>query len=228
MSAGFKLGGHIGDAVYSGVDGIGIGGAQILRYMDGKTGHQGPYTEEFIDKIDEERDAAANSVRGRGVLLLCRLDRMQFEGSITQEEDDLREPLYQALRSANEAEISLFLENPVLANIIALPDDGEKPVTGTALRLLRFAGVYDSDTSKQPLLLSSDGDLVKNKWGRFAKDLTSLIKQNYEDALGQYYDSQPWTLFREEYRKNKPELRQDRLYTIKATPHAPKDYASLH
>ncbi len=42
MSAGFKLGGHIGNAVLSGVDGIGIGGAQILRYMDGKTGHQGP------------------------------------------------------------------------------------------------------------------------------------------------------------------------------------------
>jgi hypothetical protein len=93
MSAGFKLGSHIGDAVLSGVDGIGIGGAQILRYMDSKTGHQGPCecgdgevlllfkadngttdTEEFIDKIDQERDEAARSVRGRGVLLLCRLD----------------------------------------------------------------------------------------------------------------------------------------------------------
>ena len=73
MSAGFKFG-HIADAVYSGVDGIGIGGAQILRYMDGKTGHQGPYTEEFIDRIDHERDQAASSIRGRGVHLLCRLD----------------------------------------------------------------------------------------------------------------------------------------------------------
>lgn len=73
MSAGFKFA-HIADAVYSGVDGIGIGGAQILRYMDSKTGHHGPYTEEFIDKIDFERDQAAHSVRGRGVNLLCRLD----------------------------------------------------------------------------------------------------------------------------------------------------------
>lgn len=73
MSAGFKFA-HIADAVYSGVDGIGIGGAQILRYMDSDTGHHGPYTEEFIDRIDAERDAAANSVRGRGVNLLCRLD----------------------------------------------------------------------------------------------------------------------------------------------------------
>ena len=73
MSAGFKFA-HIAEAVYSGVDGIGIGGAQILRYMDGKTGHQGPYTEEFIDRIDHERDEAARSVRGRGVQVLCRLD----------------------------------------------------------------------------------------------------------------------------------------------------------
>jgi hypothetical protein len=34
---------HIADAVYSGVDGIGIGGAQILRYMDYETGMHGPY-----------------------------------------------------------------------------------------------------------------------------------------------------------------------------------------
>lgn len=73
FSAGFKFD-HIGDAVVTGVDGIGIGGAQILRYMDHESGHQGPYTEEFIDRIDQERDAAANSVRGRGVHLLCRLD----------------------------------------------------------------------------------------------------------------------------------------------------------
>src|SRR5882762_2385254 len=34
---------HIADAVYAGVDGIGIGGAQILRYMDYETGMHGPY-----------------------------------------------------------------------------------------------------------------------------------------------------------------------------------------
>jgi hypothetical protein len=31
------------DAVYTGVDGIGLGGAQILRYMDKQTGMHGPY-----------------------------------------------------------------------------------------------------------------------------------------------------------------------------------------
>lgn len=42
MSAGFKLH-NIRDAVLSGVDGIGIGGAQILRYMDSVSGMHGPY-----------------------------------------------------------------------------------------------------------------------------------------------------------------------------------------
>jgi hypothetical protein len=42
MSAGFKFK-EIADAVLSGVDGIGIGGAQILRYMDGISGMHGPY-----------------------------------------------------------------------------------------------------------------------------------------------------------------------------------------
>lgn len=42
MSAGFKFH-NIADAVLTGVDGIGIGGAQILRHMDGVSGMHGPY-----------------------------------------------------------------------------------------------------------------------------------------------------------------------------------------
>jgi hypothetical protein len=34
----------------------------------------GSDTEEYIDEIDRQRDAAANSIRGQGVLLLCRMD----------------------------------------------------------------------------------------------------------------------------------------------------------
>jgi uncharacterized protein (UPF0264 family) len=42
ISAGFKND-NLPAAVYTGVDGIGIGGAQILRYMDNETGAQGGY-----------------------------------------------------------------------------------------------------------------------------------------------------------------------------------------
>jgi hypothetical protein len=86
FSAGFKFN-EIQYAVYAGVDGIGIGGAQVLRYMDGETGMHGPYTEENIPRIMESRDEAANSFRGRGVKLLARLDAMFYEGSISEDQN---------------------------------------------------------------------------------------------------------------------------------------------
>ena len=46
FSAGFKFE-NIKDAVFTGVDGIGIGGAQVLRYMDHDTGMHGPYVSSF-------------------------------------------------------------------------------------------------------------------------------------------------------------------------------------
>ncbi len=215
MSAGFKFA-HIADAVYSGVDGIGIGGAQILRYMDAKTGHQGPYTEEFIDQIDHERDQAANSIRGRGVQLLCRLDvssspaesqlladltiqRMSYEGSITTSEESLRQPLYEGLHSMNESLISQILSNPILTSITSMSDDGEKPIMGTARRLLRSSAVVKD----HPLLLSTASPEVSSKWGKLTKDLSNLVKQGDEEVLTQYYRSQPWTAFREEYAQHK-------------------------
>ena len=48
MSAGFKFD-DVPPAVYTGVDGIGIGGAQILRYMDHATGSHGPYVSACFD-----------------------------------------------------------------------------------------------------------------------------------------------------------------------------------
>ena len=47
LLAGFKFA-QIHDAVVSGVDGIGIGGAQILRYMDSRTGMHGPYVSSHV------------------------------------------------------------------------------------------------------------------------------------------------------------------------------------
>lgn len=193
MSAGFKFA-HIADAVYSGVDGIGIGGAQILRYMDSSTGHHGPYTEEFIDKIDLERDAAAHSVRGRGVNLLCRLDRMFYEGSITTKEEELRKPLFEALRAKDEAGIEAIMSNPVLAQILAMHDDGETPVLGNAKRLLR-------KSTAEPLLKAKAPEAFQPKWRKLVRDLTVLLAEGDEEALAQYYRSQPWTALREEYAK---------------------------
>lgn len=55
FSGGFVIGkGHIAAAVYAGVDGIGIGGAQVLRLID-KVGHEGPFLEENLEIINRER-----------------------------------------------------------------------------------------------------------------------------------------------------------------------------
>ena len=96
FSAGFKLD-EIKVAVLAGIDGIGIGGAQILRLMDEKTGYHGPYLQESIDGILFKRDEAANSIYGKSVSLLSRLDTMHFEGSLSAEEDKLRETLFETL-----------------------------------------------------------------------------------------------------------------------------------
>ena len=54
LQAGFKFA-QIHDAVVSGVDGIGIGGAQILRYMDGRTGMHGPYVSTHVAAFNMQR-----------------------------------------------------------------------------------------------------------------------------------------------------------------------------
>ncbi|KAJ3140273.1 hypothetical protein HDU90_008500 [Geranomyces variabilis] len=92
FSAGFKMH-QIADAVLTGVDAIGIGGAQ------------GTWT---------TRPAAEKSIRGRGVALLCRLDRMYYE----QREDYIKRAIK---KSSAVAELS---------------HDGEAPFTGQARRLI--------------------------------------------------------------------------------------------
>lgn len=118
---------------------------------------------------------------------------MHFEGSLTEVEESHREPLYQTLLAGDEPAIEIFLAHPDLASIMALTDDGENPTIGTALRLLR--------PGKAPLLLAHGGEATKAKWSKFTKDLGGLLKLNDEDSLAQYYGSQPWTAFREEYHK---------------------------
>ena len=133
FSSGFKFK-EIQLAVFAGVDGVGIGGAQVLRFMDHKSGMHGPYMEENLSRILAARDEAAASVRGRGVHVLARLDTMFFEGSITREENIRRLQLFDALKVKDEDDIRTLLMS--LDYVASLPDDGETPLLGTAGRLL--------------------------------------------------------------------------------------------
>lgn len=96
FSAGFRLP-QIAAAVHAGVDGVGIGGAQILRYMDGETGYHGPFQPENIPSILATRDEAARSPLGRAAALLARLDWASSQGSLTEAQERMRERLFEAL-----------------------------------------------------------------------------------------------------------------------------------
>ncbi|WP_336206717.1 hypothetical protein, partial [Leuconostoc suionicum] len=76
---------HLPDIVLTGTDGIGLGGAQILRFMDKRNGYQGPFKKSHVTKILNINRKTASSVLGQGAQLLVRLDQMHFEQSLPLE-----------------------------------------------------------------------------------------------------------------------------------------------
>ena len=132
FSAGFRFQ-HLHEAVYTGADGIGIGGAQILRLMDADTGHHGPFLPENIDRILDERDLAERHVLGRGAALLARLDRMRYELTITPGDDRLRQRLFHALADRDQSGVEDVLSR--LTHVAALPVEDVPPLAGWVTRL---------------------------------------------------------------------------------------------
>lgn len=135
FSAGFRFK-HLTDIVQTGTDGIGLGGAQILRYMDNRNGYHGPFKEENIRKILRINQTAANSIIGQGSILLTRLDRMYYERSLPKWAEDQRHELYEALLIKDEETIAGILE--VLREIVQLPVDLVHPVLGWAQRIILY------------------------------------------------------------------------------------------
>lgn len=119
---------------------------------------------------------------------------MHYEGTITIDEEELRQPLFEALRNKDEQAIEALVADPTLAQIIAMDHDGEAPVLGNARRLLRKA-------KGEALLKVRVAEEFAPKWNKLVRDLTSLLSHPDEETLAQYYRSQPWTALREEYAK---------------------------
>ncbi|GAB3249799.1 hypothetical protein [Kineosporia babensis] len=136
FSAGFRMP-QVRAAVFTGVDGVGIGGAQILRYMDAETGHHGPFLTANIATILEVRNAAEADVRGRGAALLARLDRMAFELSIGRADNSRRHRLFRALGDRDDASVEALLRT--LSSIEQMPHDSGPSLLGWVERL-RAAG----------------------------------------------------------------------------------------
>lgn len=186
FSAGFKFG-EIKHAVWAGVDGIGIGGAQVLRYMDANTGMHGPYMEENIPEIMRQRDEAANSVRGRGVRLLARLDTMFSEGSISKDENDTRVMLYSALLDKDENEILSQIGK--LSRVINMCEENRSPLMGMCCRLVN---------ATQPLL--KDHSSNETEWNSFVAYLKKVLDKNDDVLLEEEYDGEPWHTYRRKYK----------------------------
>ena len=215
------------DAVLTGVDGIGLGGTQILRDKDESNDHHSNFVsrraqrpnlvltmiqwEQNIVLIQEKRDGAESSIRGKGVLLLARLDQMHFEGSLTDEEALLREEIYPLLRifdpspkppaerdeaaeaklKERTAKVEAVLNKPVAQAILGLEQDGDAPFVGRAKRILR---------TETPRLRR--GQTNDDEWVKFRQMLEKLSASNNDVALSEKYKDAPgvWYAIRKAYR----------------------------
>ena len=143
FSAGFRLN-HIAQAVWTGVDGIGIGGAQILRYMDYTTGNHGPFKPDNIRHILMTRDKAEHSVRGLAAKLLARLDQMYYERSISEEQNELRQELFDVLKALDDGRMETLFAK--LDAVVELQDDGDIPALSSVWRVFWSNRAGASDT----------------------------------------------------------------------------------
>jgi len=186
-SAGFKIkDDSIAKAVLTGTDGVGIGGAQVLRFMDHNSGMHGPYQEENLPIILGLRNAAQATVLGRGVGLLCRMDRMYFEGTITEAENTVRLVLLKQLQTDNEAEVESILAD--MSRIVDMPDDGEKPMCGYFSRMLSA----DKPLIRDPAVM----EVGDKGWKLVCAKVKVLLEQEDEEELWDVYNMDPFLTWR--------------------------------
>ncbi|TPR15020.1 hypothetical protein DY052_06225 [Apilactobacillus timberlakei] len=133
FSAGFRFR-HLADIVLSGTDGIGLGGSQILRFMDKSNGNQGPFKENNISTILDINKKTECSILGQGTKLLCRLDRMYYELSLPSKFVNVKEELYKALRNKQENAVNKILETS--KEIVNMRIDLAHPIIEWANRLI--------------------------------------------------------------------------------------------
>jgi hypothetical protein len=133
FSAGFRFH-HLPQAVHTGVDGVGVGGAQILRYMDAQTGFHGPFKHDNIETILKIRDEAEQSELGQAAAMLARLDRLYFEGCINVSDNSLRLALFEAVQQQDPLSCNQLMKQ--LEHIWVLPFDTEHPLVEWGKRLI--------------------------------------------------------------------------------------------
>lgn len=171
FSAGFRYH-HLPSAVYTGVDGVGVGGAQILRYMDKKTGYHGPFKPENISEILKVRNEAMNNWQGKSAELLARLDRMYSEGSLAVSDNELRIELFEAAKNQNQKKCEELLE--YFTFVSNLPSDTQNPLVEWGKRIIRAGD--NCMMAKQKFSSSQE-------WNSFISNLKEAIEDEDLDWL---------------------------------------------
>jgi len=124
LSAGIDAS-NLHKAVYTGVDGMGIGFALHAQNPD-KKGVIAALSIDKINEVLEKRDQAENQVLGKAAKLLAHLDYAFFEGTLDQAQEEFRKSLFAALDQPSLKDICepdvrrLLLDEPKAAAVAAL------------------------------------------------------------------------------------------------------------
>ncbi|MDJ0731475.1 MAG: PhnD/SsuA/transferrin family substrate-binding protein [Crocosphaera sp.] len=170
ISAGLKAH-HMREAVYAGLDGVGIGTS--LHFFDPEVG-MGALKPDAIREILSVRDQAMQETLGQGAALLARLDRLYFEGTLMENVDSDRNRLFDAIKNQDEEMARrLLLE---LEEIRNLPEDQESPPIAQARRLVTTVDGHQTILAKQTSRKFYD-DLVENlKYCMATNDTQGVVK----------------------------------------------------
>jgi hypothetical protein len=155
--------------------------------MDHTTGMHGPYQPENLPVILGLRNAAQETTLGLGVRLLCRLDRMFFEGTIDEPHQPRREALLRLLQTDDEEGVTKMLAE--CKDVMDMPHDGETPMVGYFKRLL----VAKNPLIKQHIVM----EVGEKGWSEWSKKLSILVDNEDEEELFDLYMMQPWQGWRD-------------------------------
>jgi hypothetical protein len=228
FSAGFSFD-ELKCGVLTGVDGIGIDGAQVLRFIDKKNGYHGCFQQENISAILEKRDQAEQTIYGKAVKLLCRLDTMYSEGSLTDIENERRRDLFDTL--ASRFSEMIIVKNESSDKNLSKFDDLCNEKNATTIRLenimksLDYICQYEDDENvlskrnlylnklrrflyhlRKPFMARRIPLLLKNedshKISILKDNIEKIVKSNLESHAHYFYSTYPWKNIVDDYEKN--------------------------
>lgn len=163
---------HVARCVYTGVDGLGIGTS--LHYIDPQTKLMGAFNPQAIRDVLTARNKAEATVKGRGARLLAKLDRMYFEHILTDEEDEKREKLFDAVCKQDEEQIAEILKNSdkALSRAINMTEDSENTIVERGKRTLNYLKITNNTEdipTLQKAIQSEDVDMLNTLFESMSK-----------------------------------------------------------